>query len=397
MSVECTSCGQLIAEGQVRCGKCGTPAPLDPAVADVGAPKGNPGMAAQSPAAAALAASVAANAVPRVILDELHEVAAEAPVPKGTFASVAPQPTPALVARPEAIPEIRPLAAPRELVETAPARSAAMSSSQRIKEMRAPVRPPFLASESLREDLSPLWPGKQEITHTLQLAGLLGALASVLVAFDQPVGWLCAITCALIAGLSRVELEYMKRALIAATVSGSALLLASFARVALGAGGDDPLLSLACSLLPAALLFRSWYRGARVARALVALTLVLAFAWVGLTSNRGLLSLGFTWQSWLPALAWSSFSILCLLSLLAFMGDETTGGCHVWAYGISLWFGLFACLRWAMEREGSPASGGPSAALGLTEAALASVLAIALAQLGSRLYVARSRLMPNVS
>jgi hypothetical protein len=263
--------------------------------------------------------------------------------------------------------------------------------------VRAAVRPPFLASESLREDLSPLWPGKRMIIHTLQLAGVLGAVASVLVAFDQPVGWVCALTCAVIAALSRINLDYMKRALFVAGLAGTALLVVSAGRVALGAGGDDPLLAVACSLLPAALLFRSWYRGARVARGLVGITLVLAFAWVLLTSHRGLLALGFTWQSWLPALAWSLFCILCLLSLLAFMGDETTGGCHVWAYGISLWFGLFACLRWAMERNGSPAVSASSAALGLTEAAFASVLAIALAQLGSRLYVARSRLMPNVS
>jgi hypothetical protein len=342
------------------------------------------------------------------MIEEAHEAAPEAPVPKGTFASVAPQPTPALVARPEAshallareqarLDESRPLTSAKESSEPIATRGAAQSSSQRIKQVRAAVRPPFLASESLREDLSPLWPGKQTILLTLQLAGVLGALASVLVAFDQPVGWLCALTCAVMAALSRLDLEYKKRALFVAGLTGSALAAVCAGRVALGAGGDDPLLVVACSLLPAALLFRSWYRNARVARALVALTLVLALAWAGLTSHRGLLALGFTWQSWLPALAWSAFCILCLLSLLAFMGDETTGGCHVWAFGISAWFGLFACLRWAMERDGSPALSQSAAALGLTEAALASALAIALAQLGARIYVARSRLMPNAS
>jgi hypothetical protein len=328
---------------------------------------------------------------------EVHEAPPEALVPKGTFASVAPQATPAIVARPEQSQEPRPVIIARELTEASPARGGAQSSSQRIKQVPAAVRPPFLASESLREDLSPLSPGKQTIIYTLQFAGLLGALASVLVAFDQPSGWLCALTCTVIAALSRLDLDYKKRALSVAGLAGSALLLISAGRVALGAGGDDPLLVLACSLLPAALLFRSWYRGARVARGIVGITLVLAFAWAGLTSHRGLLELGFTWQSWLPALAWSLFCILCLLSLLAFMGDETTGGCHVWAFGISLWFGLFACLRWAMERNDSPELSESAAALGLTEAALASVLAIALAQLGARIYVARSRLMPNAS
>jgi hypothetical protein len=331
-----------------------------------------------------------------VSLDEPGEPA-DAPVPKGTFASVAPQPTPAFVPRPEASQEPRPVIPAKEQSELVATRNPAQSSSQRLKQVRPAARPPFLASESLREDLSPLWPGKQELIYTLQLAGALGALASVLVAFDQPVGWLCALICAAMAGLSRLELDYRKRALFVVGLAGTALAATCAGRVALGAGGDDPLLVLACSLLPATLLFRSWYRGARVARALVAVTLVLAFAWAGLTSHRGLLALGFTWQSWLPALAWSLFCLLCLLSLLAFMGDETTGGCHIWAFGISLWFGLFSCLRWAMEREDSPALSGSAAALGLTEAALASALAIALAQLVSRLYVARSRLMPSAS
>lgn len=391
MSVECTSCGHLIPEGQVRCGKCGAPAPREPLSAPALERQVDP------PAATILTVPVEEPGEP-----------IDTPVPKGTFASVAPQPTPAFAPRPEASQELRATTPSveargaareqsKEPSEPVAARSPAQSSSQRLKQVRPAARPPFLASESLREDLSPLWPGKQEILYTMQLAGALGALASVLVAFDQPVGWLCALICAAIAGLSRLELDYRKRALFVAGIAGTALVAACAGRVALGAGGDDPLLVVACSFLPAALLFRSWYRSARVARAVVAVTLVLAFAWAGLTSHRGLLALGFTWQSWLPALAWSLFCLLCLLSLLAFMGDETTGGCHIWAFGISLWFGLFSCLRWAMEREDSPELSESAAALGLTEAALASALAIALAQLGARVYVARSRLMPNAS
>jgi hypothetical protein len=392
MSVECTSCGHLIADGQVRCGKCGEPAPREL----------KPTAVAGQPATGAADAKVPFGTSAARAIEDAHEAALEAPVPKGTFASVAPQATPAFAARPEPVqepapaPEARPPAVPREYAEPS-VKDPAQSSSQRLKQARPPVRPPFLASESLREDLSPLWPGKQTIRYTLQAAGALGAFASVLVAFDQPVGWLCALACVAMAALSRVQLDYQKRALFVAALAGSALAAVSASRVALGAGSDDPLLVLACSLLPAALLFRSWYRGARIARGVVGLTLALAFAWAALTSHRGLLALGFTWQSWLPALAWSLFCLLCLLSLLAFMGDETTGGCHVWAYGISLWFGLFACLRWAMERDGLPELNGSAAALGLAEAAFASALAIALAQLGARVYVARSRLMPNAS
>ncbi len=321
----------------------------------------------------------------------------DAPVPKGTFASVAPQPTPALVARPEAGHEPRPAAAAREPSEPVAVRNPAQSSSQRLKQVRPAVRPPFLASESLREDLSPLWPGKRTSAYTLQLAGGLGILACIAAGYDQPLGWGCALICAGLAALSRIDLTYEKRASLVAAVAGAALAAVCAGRVLMGASSDDPLLVAACSLLPAALLFRSWYRAARVARALVAVALLLGFAWIALTSHRGLLALGFAWTSWLPALAWSLFCLLCLLSLLAFMGDETTGGCHIWACGISVWFGLFACLRWAIERDSTPDLSAAAAPLGMAEAALAAALAIALAQFAARVYVARSRLMPNAS
>jgi hypothetical protein len=320
---------------------------------------------------------------------------ADPPVPKGTFASVAPQPTPVHVPKPEASHEPRAAAPGREPSEPVATRNPAHSSSQRPKQVRPAVRPPFLASESLREDLSPLWPGKQTSVYTLQLAGGLGVLACIAVGYDQPLGWVCALICAGLAALSRIEVAYEKRASLVAAIAGLALAAACAGRVALGASSDDPLLAAACAVLPAALQFRSWYRGARVARVLVAIALVLAFAWIALTSHRGLLALGFTWTSWLPALVWSLFCLLCLLSLLAFMGDETTGGCHIWAIGISVWFGLFACLRWAIERDSELSAS--AAPLGMAEAALASALAIALAQSCARIYVARSRLMPNAS
>jgi hypothetical protein len=74
------------------------------------------------------------------------------------------------------------------------------------------------------------------------------------------------------------------------------------------------------------------------------------------------------------------FVILCLLSLLAFMGDETTGGCTAWALGLSAWFMGYAALRFALEIDVSAAA----RTLGLAEPALAATLSVALAQLAAR-------------
>lgn len=324
-------------------------------------------------------------------------------VPKGTFASEAPRPLTPLPARNEGPHDAPP--PPETASEPALPTSAAATTSQRIiARPRAASRPPFLASESLREDLAPREPGQRDFARTLQGAGVTGFVANALVAFDDWLGWLCAALCASLLVLPRLTLGYAARAQLTLALSGVALVALLSARHTLGAGADEALLLAACGLLPAALLFRSWYRAGRVARFGVAGALALAFAWCALTSHRGLLALEFSWQSWLPALAWYVFGILCLLSLLAFMGDETTGGCRAWAIGISCWFGLSAALRWALERSAAEAAGpapalGSSrgAALGVTEAALAAVFAVALAQACASWFVSRSRVIPRAS
>ncbi|MDB4985236.1 MAG: hypothetical protein JWN04_414, partial [Myxococcaceae bacterium] len=184
--------------------------------------------------------------------------------------------------------------------------------------------------------------------------------------------------------LTRFELGYHTLAVLVASIGGCSLALASGFRVATGGGFDGPLLAASTTLLPAALLFRTWFRAAYTARVLVTLALVLAVMWATWTSHRGLLALEFDWQSWVPALTWYLFGILCLLSLLAFMSGETTGGCDVWALGISIWYGLFACARFALEERGVQISNFQT--LGLVEPALAAPTAVALAQLFARIF-----------
>jgi hypothetical protein len=318
--------------------------------------------------------------------------AREYAVPKGTFASDIPQPSPSAPRSADASGELKTVARDgSEPVATGPVSAA--GSTQRLKvEPRVPARPPFLASEILREDLTPLEPGKRIMTHVAHFAGGFGVLGSLLLGYRSVSGVLCALGCVGIVALSRMRLEYTMRAAAIALLAGVGLVGAVLTRLSLGASQDDPILAAACALLPAALLFRSWYRASQAARALVAASLVFAVAWAALTSHRGLLTLGFSWQSWLPALAWYLFCILCLLSLLAFMADETTGGCGFWALGIATWFALFGCLRAALEMETfAMTTRDSAAALGVAEPAFAAPLAVALAQLSARALSARRR------
>jgi hypothetical protein len=330
----------------------------------------------------------------------------ESIVPKGTFTSDA---TPAVAATELAdVPPAGALSAPREAApkettarvatRTDTARSdtgrdtgrIATASSSQSRKVRTGGAPPYLASAILREDMTPSEPGKRVLNQSLLACGLLGA-AAVLVAgaHTAPAMVFGPLFLALLA-LARIEMSYAARAMSVAVISGAGLGIASLWRVALGSGVEGAVLTVSTTLLSAALLLRAWFRGSNAARGFVAMALVLALSWAFMTSHRGLLELGFAWSSWLPALAWYVFVLLCLLSLLAFMGDETTGGCEGWAIGLFLWFGGFAMVRYALNGLEGPAAPEARAVLGLVEPAVAAPTAIALAQLGARALGLRS-------
>ncbi len=269
---------------------------------------------------------------------------------------------------------------------------ASAGTTQRTKAVRSPPRPPYLASEILREDLAPSEPGRRLLEIVLQVAPALGAIAALGSGIDRAATWVALVLLAGLFVLTRFEPGYGAKMLLATAGGGGALASVSLWRMSLGAGADDLVLGAAVTLLTAALLFRSWYRAAFAARALVAGALVLAIAWAAMTSHRELLSLAFRWDSWLPALTWYLFGIACLLSLLAYMGPETTGGCDVWAVGLWGWYALYACVRFFLE---SPSEGGwrgeDFQTLGLVEPAFAAPTSVALAQLFARAMGTRAR------
>jgi hypothetical protein len=262
----------------------------------------------------------------------------------------------------------------------------------KVKSVRPPAKPPYLASEILREDLTPSEPGRKYVDIMLHVAPAVGAIAVLSSGLQRVATWVSLAVLALLFLLTRVELAYGLQSALVAGAGGAALIATASARVLLGGGFDGPILAASTTLLSAALLFRSWYRAAYTARVLVGLALLLALTWATWTSHRDLLSLEFDWASWVPALAWYVFGLLCLLSLLAFMGEETTGGCDVWAIGLWVWYGLFACSRFALEGGFTLQPEHPNfQTLGLLEPALAAPTSVALAQLFARIFVSRPR------
>jgi hypothetical protein len=387
MGVACASCGHLIPSGQFRCSHCGAAAKREDSD-DYG---GLLEATAESPPASATALEAAPLRTPPA--DDDDGAGREPLVPRGTFASELPDRGDDSDEReagrepPAKLPE--PIKA-NEAPKAAVARASANPASGKVKTVRAAARPPFLASEILREDLTPSEPGKRLLDVALYIAPALGILATLLAGLTTSASWVALVALTGLLALARFELPYATRALLVAVTGGGTLALIAVWGSVLGARFDRALITGAATLLPASLYFRAWYRGSEGARVLVASALVLALAWAMGTSDRQLLSLVFSWQSWLPALTWYLFALLCLFSLLAFMGAETTGGCDIWAVGVSVWYALFATVRFALETQRPGAVGENLHVLGLLEPALAAPTSIALAQLLARSVGARA-------
>jgi hypothetical protein len=311
----------------------------------------------------------------------------EPAVPRGTFASELPE-------RGSESDEREPNRAEVIITKAAkpPPGTASGNGSQRVKTVRAVQRPPYLASEILREDLTPSEPGRRELGLVLQLAPALGALAALGSGIQRSATWVAVAMFAALFALTRLELRYTVQSVVVALTGTAALALVAGWRMVLGGGWDDPLLASSVTLLSSSLLFRAWYRAAPAARFLVLLALTLALSWATMSSHRELLSLEFSWHSWLPALTWYLFGLLCLLSLLAFMGGDTTGGCDVWALSLFSWYALFAGVRYALETTAIPGlPSGNVQTLGLIEPALAAPTAVAYAQIFARTLGTRGR------
>ncbi len=233
----------------------------------------------------------------------------------------------------------------------------AMSSAQvlQLRPNNTPpaMRPPVLASEALREDLEPTEPGR-ELFRGLGIAfGFLGATLVFSLGGLQlkllPLGALLAAN----AVLCFVGLSYAKRAASVLTTSVIGFIAAAWAIT--GTAGEmvqQCLLSLGTLVLSGGLLFRSSYRASRRARAIVGAGIALMLLWLLVSPPPDYAS--WTWQSSVSLALRAVFGILVLLSLLAFMGEASTGGTRVWGSGLLLWFPVHLAAQWALAFLPSP-------------------------------------------
>jgi hypothetical protein len=224
----------------------------------------------------------------------------------------------------------------------------------------------------------------------LRVACAYGVLAVGLAAvLAPPVAAVFVGVVALLAA-DRLVADYFKRAMAMASIGGGALMAVVVARLWLGGSLRDSLLALCTVVLSSSLLLRAWHRASTAARIGVGAGSLMGVLWAATTSSPSLLALDFTWHSWLPAVCWYVFGVLALLSLLAFMGDETTAGCDVWAGGLLSWYALNAMTDASVDVWGG--SDAPlGQALALAEPTFAAACAIGLAQLAAN-HLGRRRL-----
>lgn len=181
----------------------------------------------------------------------------------------------------------------------------APSVTLRVSETVRVAPRPILASECLREDLAPHEPFPRATRIALGASGLVMMGAAAMIA---PTSIARAVLLAVAAGLAGgavLAKEYASRGRIAALAALGCLAVPSFA-------------APAAIALATALFVRASYRahrGTRIALAVAIATFVVAAA----------LSFGATHVGAAVMLA------AAVVSLLGFMGEQTTGGCAVWA------------------------------------------------------------------
>jgi hypothetical protein len=215
--------------------------------------------------------------------------------------------------------------------------------------------------------------------------GVIGALSALLTGGMHP---LTAVSLALLitmATLALTPMSYRGRAIALFLMGSVATGVALWQQVLQGIAPEGIILGGATILLSGSLLFRAYYRGARIARALVTCGVLALGSWFLVSGgHESLFTLEGAWQSWAPAVTHMTFGLLGLLSLMAFMDDSTRGGSHVWAVALLNLYALHIGLLVASEIspiDGTPTSiEGPTIAAVLTGVVGTLVAGMALAQ-----------------
>ena len=251
--------------------------------------------------------------------------------------------------------ERAPVTPPQETTSAASAEEARVD----VRHSQAPPAPklqPLLASRLLLEDYAPYEPGRMVLRNTAIAAGLFGAIGSVILGLTGVVGVVSAMGLLCIAILGALKLGYTARATAIALVAMLSLGIAAWFRARAPGLHSGPWLAVGTSVLAGSLLFRADYRSSATARVLVGISVSVCAIWLAIVVSTALdfSMLSTQWQSWLPAVLWLCFGMLLLLSLLAFMEAQTTGGCRIWSIALLVWYAAyvsteFAVRTWAVD------------------------------------------------
>ena len=220
------------------------------------------------------------------------------------------------------------------------------------------ARPPVLASEALKRDLTPSAPAPQLARRGAVIVGTLGATQALLWSGAHGIALPLAGAFAALVALGLSPMAYAARASAIATVAGSALGVAAFVETT-ATGRFEPLvLATGVTVLSAALLFRAWHRASWLARALAAFGIAVCAGYLAMSEAlRHLPIVDPSWQAWLPQLLQLLLMLLLFLSLLAFMDARSTGGCDAWAFCLLGWYVIFRAvetLSWRFPAASAP-------------------------------------------
>lgn len=387
---KCKSCNASLLRTDAFCGKCGEPVPGAKPVVPLSRERKPSGVhGASDPRRAFPSSGASARAIAAVALSE-PEVAEPSETDPGRTAVRDRQPSepaPVLPLRRKksgVSSQIRD-EAPDEAQAEAASEEPAGERTKSLANLPVPPGPPILASDLLREQMRPSAPGDTMVRIvTVALSGL-GAVAALATGGIHPLTFVSLALLTVMATLAITPMSYRSRAMSLFLMGSVATGVALWQQTLHAIAPEGIILAGATILLSGSLLFRAYYRGARLARIAVTCgVLALATWFIVSRGHESLIMLEGYWQSWAPAITHMTFGLLALLSLLAFMESSTRGGSHVWAVALLVLYALHMGLLVAGELwplEGMhPSLGGPALAAILTGMVGTIVAGVALAQ-----------------
>lgn len=219
-----------------------------------------------------------------------------------------------------------------------------------LPNMPIPPGPPILASDLLREQMRPSSPGERTLRGATLVLSALGALAVMLTGGVHPLTFVSLALLFMTTTLALAPMSYRARAIALFLIGSVTTGIALWQQTLYGVAPEGMILASATILLSGSLLFRAYYRGARLARLAVTFGVLALGAWFFASGgHESLVTLDGHWQSWAPASTHMTFGLLALLSLMAFMDSSTRGGSHVWAVALMVLYAVHIGLLVATE------------------------------------------------